>query len=66
MAVKQEAQVTALHESVANLEREMGAACNENKVSREEQIARLESSQGRTPNPWGRKGDQINQMQKLP
>lgn len=33
MAVKQEAQVAALHERVANLEREVGATRNENKVS---------------------------------
>lgn len=54
MAVKQEAQVAALHERVANLEREIGATRNENKVSLEEQIARLEASQGRTPLPQGR------------
>ena len=35
MKVKQEAQVASLHGRVANLEREMGAACNENKVSLE-------------------------------
>ena len=30
--VKQEAQVAALHERVANMEREMGAACNVNTL----------------------------------
>ena len=60
MEVKQDAQVAALHEHVANLEREMGAACNENKVSLEERIARLEASQGRTLLPQGRVPDQLN------
>ena len=54
MEVKQEAQVAALHERVANLEREMGAACNVNKLSLEERVARLEASQGGTPLPRGR------------
>lgn len=54
MAVKQEAQVAALHERVANLEREIGATRNENKVSLEEQIARLEASQDRAPLPQRR------------
>lgn len=52
--VKQEAQVAALYERVANLEREMGAVRNENKVSLEERIARLEASQGKTPLAQGR------------
>ena len=54
MEVKQEAQVAALHERVANLEREMGAACNVSKLSLEERVARLEGSQGGAPHPWGR------------
>lgn len=54
MEVKQEAQVAALHERVANLEREMGAACNVNKLSLEERVARLEASQGGAPLPRGR------------
>lgn len=54
MEVKQEAQVAALHERVANLEREMGATWNGNKVSLEERIEQLEASQGRAPLPRGR------------
>ena len=54
MEVKQEAQVAALHERVANLEREMGATCNVNTLSLEERVARLEASQGGAPLPMGR------------
>ena len=54
MEVKQEAEVAAVHERVANLEREMGAACNVNKLSLEERVARLEASQGGAPLPRGR------------
>ena len=52
--VKQEAQVAALHERVANLEREMGAACNVSTLSLEERVARLGASQGGAPLSRGR------------
>ena len=46
--VKQEAQVAALCERVANLEKEMGAVGKERAVSLEDRVARLEAFQGKT------------------
>ena len=52
--VKQETQVAALCERVANLEKEMGAVGKERTVSLEDRIARLEAFQGKTEGPQRR------------
>ena len=56
--VKQETQVAALYERVANLEKEMGAVGKERTVSLEDRIARLEAFQAKHTRATA-KGNQI-------